>query len=143
MRQELELSAQRRGAVIAVDGLRVMARATLDETAGDEAVVARPRRGAQRAERVIRVAAVDRDVVEQVAVARIRADEQRQRRRLVGGLAAVEEEFAAELDVVAERLLDIREGRITLDRYVRVSAIPSYAATRLTTSSFFIRSIDA
>jgi len=114
--EELEVAAQRRGAVIAVDRLRVVARPGLDETTSHEAVIGRRGgvAGAQRTERIIGIAAVDCDGVQQISVTRIRADEQRQRRRLVGRLAAIEEELAAELDVIAERLRHRREGCVSL-----------------------------
>ena len=95
----LERAVERGGDIIGVDLLVVAARAVLDDAAADEVVI-----GHLAVRRAVEVDAGRSSPnglngllasieirVEQIAVAGVGADEQRQRRRLVGRIAAVVE----------------------------------------------------
>ena len=103
-----------------VDPLAVVARAVFDQAPADEVVIGRRVAGAARrqrgAERVEGVGGVDRDRVQQVAVAGARADEQRQRRGAVLRIAVVVEHPGAQVDVVADFLREIGEGAVAFRR---------------------------
>ena len=120
----LERAVERGGDVIGVDLLVVAARPVLDDAAADEGVIGiwplgvpsrlRPERSVPNGLNGLVASIVMR--VEQVAVAGVGADEQRQRRRLVRRIAPVVDRAHAEIGVLAELLGEVDEAAIALER---------------------------
>jgi len=122
--ERAERAIERGGDIIGVDLLVVAPRTVLDDAAADEGVVGDLPVGravevearAERAERIERIGGVDRDPVEQVAVAGVGSDEQRQRRRLVRRVAAIVDPAQAEVDGFAQFLGEVDEPAIAFER---------------------------
>ncbi len=111
--EQLRGAAQSGGEIDGVDVLLVVARTSFDEAAADERQ--RPRTKLE-AERVVGIVRRDHDRIQQIAIAGIGADEQRQRRGLVGRLTLDVRSAQAELHAVRQVLHDLAEHAQPLGR---------------------------
>src|SRR6185312_8202682 len=114
-----EAPVERGGRVIGVDLLFEVARSRLDHAALDLAVVAARAsilRNQVDPKRIERIASGDRDMVEQIAVAHVGPDSERDRCRLVDRVSPIPNPHYLEVRVGADLLRDVGEGAVPLQR---------------------------